>query len=158
MIERCDYKGAHYDHIDYINSKPGGTENKFIPEYCAHEVGGVIGVNAASSGAYEATETTITFTATISPRASGVHIFWVEADDGAFLYITHSSGKRTQVVDNSGFHGPQWKQGAITLLEGERYELKVYWGNAASTGKLQVLFEDPLSDGDAMASFTPILV
>lgn len=157
MIKRCDYKGRNYNAFDDIDKQPEGNLDKFIPEGCAHELGGVIGAEADATGNNRATDTTLTFTATISPRYSGVHTFWVGAKGGAFLFITDSSGAKSMVVNNSGFHPFLWMQGAITLAQGERYELKVYWGNGAGTGKLQVQFEDPLSDGSAVSSLAPIL-
>ena len=43
----------------------------------------------------------------------------------------------------------------MTLAPGDRYELKVYWDNGESAGKLQVKYEDPLNDGSAVSSFAP---
>jgi len=148
VIKRCDYKGRYYNGIDWIDERPDGTYDKFLPEMCAYEVGGEIGVDAQASGNNAAQEFTSAFTATISPRATGAHTFWVEADDGALVYVTDSAGARVKVVDNSGWHAPEWKHGSVTLSKGKQYELKVYWGNAGSTGKLRHRGSPPL--------FTPV--
>lgn len=159
VVRRCDYNGVNYDNFDWFEEHPDGDSTKFLPEGCAYEAGGVIGANADSSGASEYTGMTTTFFASVSPRATGVHTFWVEADDGAVVYVVYADGSKRRVVDNSGEHAARWRHGSVTLTKGNQYSLQVYWANGKHHGgKLRVMLDDPLTEDQAAGSIAQILV
>lgn len=156
-IRRCDYTGSNSKPFDYFTDHPDGNSDTFLPGACAHEVGGVIGANADADGVNQFTDRMSVFSATIRPRATGMHTFWVEAGGGSLLYIVFWDGKDL-VVDNSGKHAAQWRHGSVLLRKEYEYGLRVMWANSREKGKLRVEFEDPLTGTKALESLTPLLV
>ena len=157
-IRRCDYTGSNINNFDWFKEHPDGNSDTFLPSSCAYELGGVIGANADGDGVSQYTDRTSTFSATIRPRVTGQHTFWVEADDGALLYLVYPNGGEWLVVDNGGAHAPQWRHGSVFLTSVYEYGLRVFWANGGQTGKLRIEFEDPISGTKALESLTPILV
>lgn len=154
-VQRCDFKGYFRDDPDWFPQHPNGSDKqltRWLPDGCVEEAGGVIAVNARDKGVDACTNTSFTFTTRIAARATGLHTFWVESDDGASLYI---GGKK--IVDNAGYHAPQWKKGSVYLRKGAKKTLQVYYGNANFQGMLNVMWEDTLTDAPQQ-SLLPIMV
>lgn len=127
-IRRCDYEGYKDDTagFPFANS---ATSTRYMPEGCVEELGGIIKMNVGSGETFS----TWVFDATITPRATGVHNFWVYSDNGSHLYVGG-----VKVVANGGLHGALWQQGSVFLRKGATQELQVVFGNSGGVGVLKV--------------------
>jgi hypothetical protein len=77
------------------------------------------------------------FTGIVTAPVGGDYKFFTSSDDGSKLYING-----TQVVDNDGLHGMQWREGTITLMAGE-HEIEVIMFEKGGGEGLQVEVEGP---------------
>jgi hypothetical protein len=62
----------------------------------------------------------VRWTGKIKPKQDGDYVFYLCSDDGSRLYV---DGKL--LVDNWGNHGPQLRDGTLTLKGGQSYDLQI---------------------------------
>lgn len=149
-VKREDFDGYHWENLNFF--KTAKVETKWLPSGYAHETGGVIGANTRDGGPEVCQHKSFIFSTPIAARVTGVHTFWVQSDDGAFLFVGDK-----KVVDNGGGHAPRWRRGTVHLKAGERTTLKLYYGNGSATGMLAVLWQDHLAE-EPLKSLLPIMV
>jgi len=72
----------------------------------------------------------------LPPLGTGTYRFKTESDDASFLWIgdTAVSGYTTDnaVVKNGGTHGPQLRDGTISLVAGTYYPIRIQFGNTTA--------------------------
>jgi hypothetical protein len=77
------------------------------------------------------------FTGIVTAPVGGDYKFFTSSDDGSKLYING-----TQVVDNDGLHGMQWREGTINLIAGE-HVIEVIMFELGGGEGLEVEIEGP---------------
>lgn len=153
-IKRCDYNGYFADDPQFFTDDK--LTSKFQPGGCSLEVGGIVTLQTGKRGTEDSRQTSFTYEFVITPRVTGLHTFWAQADDAAHVYIQPKSGKTRHVVDNGSTHGPEWQHGSLFLDAGQPVTVTVHYGNAGAYGVLKLQWEDPNSDGP-QDSFLPLL-
>ncbi|MFU8853670.1 glycoside hydrolase family 3 C-terminal domain-containing protein [Micromonospora sp. SL1-18] len=97
------------------------------------------GNNAVSPGpGVNATHWSAEWTGTLTAAETGVYTFTLNSDDGSWLYL---DGKL--VIDNGGNHGPRTRKGTISLVAGQKYQLKVDYFNAIGGEQVHLGWQPP---------------
>ncbi|RYZ03205.1 MAG: hypothetical protein EOO73_28375 [Myxococcales bacterium] len=88
---------------------------------------------AAPATGVPADNFSVRWTGQVSPRYSGAYTFYTSSDDGVRLWV---NGQK--LVDNWTAHGVTENSGVISLVAGQRYDLKLeyYEGTGGATARL----------------------
>jgi hypothetical protein len=73
---------------------------------------------------------TIEWTGFFRAQETGKHVFWLTSDDASYLWVGMTSGFTTAnaVVNNKGLHGMQKATGAVNLVKGTSYPIRILYG------------------------------
>ncbi|MFD4977661.1 glycoside hydrolase family 3 C-terminal domain-containing protein, partial [Streptomyces sp. NPDC058424] len=86
------------------------------------------------------------WTGTLTAPKTGEYTFTLNSDDGSWLYLDDKL-----VVDNGGNHGAQTREGTISLVAGQKYQLKVDYFNGAGGDQVHLGWQPPGTDNYAEA-------